>query len=82
MTVNDEGFCRHLGWGTNNQAEYGALIAALDDLLSRVQSQDVVAVCGDSELVISQVTGEYGCNRATSIHYLGEQQKSSSNSSG
>ena len=47
---------------TNNQAEFRALIAALEDLLERVGSgADAlsIAVRGDSQLVIRGLTGEW-----------------------
>lgn len=47
---------------TNNQAEYRTLIEALEDLrdrLGRAASETTVAVRGDSQLVIQQVTGRW-----------------------
>jgi ribonuclease HI len=47
---------------TNNQAEFRAVIAALEDLLERVGSQAgalSLAVRGDSQLVIRGLTGEW-----------------------
>jgi len=47
---------------TNNQAEFRALIAALEDLLERVGPRAdalLVAVRGDSQLVIRGLTGEW-----------------------
>ena len=47
---------------TNNQAEFRAIIAALEDLLERVGSRAdalSVAVRGDSQLVIRGLTGEW-----------------------
>ncbi len=47
---------------TNNQAEFRAVIAALEDLLQRVGPQAdslSVAVRGDSQLVIRGLTGEW-----------------------
>jgi ribonuclease HI len=47
---------------TNNQAEFRAIIAALEDLLERVGPRaDVlsIAVRGDSQLVIRGLTGEW-----------------------
>jgi ribonuclease HI len=46
-----------LGWGTNNQAEYRALILGLREALDH--SVDVLHVTGDSQLIVKQVTGEY-----------------------
>jgi ribonuclease HI len=50
---------------TNNQAEYDALIAALRDLLGRIDAAGrrpehfTVEVVGDSQLVLSQVQGTW-----------------------
>jgi ribonuclease HI len=47
---------------TNNQAEFRAVIAALEDLLERVGPRSAalsVAVRGDSQLVIRGLTGEW-----------------------
>ena len=52
---------------TNNQAEFRALIAALEDLLERVGPQAntlSVAVRGDSQLVIRGLTGEWRVKHA------------------
>lgn len=47
----------YLGTKTNNQAEYAALISALD-FASRLPSQEVVCHT-DSELVVKHLSGEY-----------------------
>jgi ribonuclease HI len=47
----------YVGFGTNNQAEYKALISALD-AASEMESQEVVCYL-DSELVVKQLNGEY-----------------------
>ena len=48
---------------TNNQAEFRALIAGLDDFLARVGAETSpatsIAVRGDSQLVIRGLTGEW-----------------------
>jgi ribonuclease HI len=52
---------------TNNQAEFRALIAALEDLLERVGPRAdtlSVAVRGDSQLVIRGLTGEWRVKHA------------------
>jgi len=49
---------RRLGPGTNNQAEYRALIAALKYCLEN-HSEDDITVYMDSQLVVRQITGEY-----------------------
>jgi len=46
-----------IGWGTNNQAEYRALIRGLREALDH--SVDTLHVRGDSQLIVKQVTGEY-----------------------
>ena len=47
----------HLGVGTNNYAEYSALVAAVRfAVFNRCQELHVFA---DSELVVKQITGEY-----------------------
>jgi len=56
---------REFGRGTNNEAEYWALIAGLEDLLAglgqkSVQPGDVdLIVRGDSRLVLEQVRGRW-----------------------
>ncbi|MGD8603309.1 MAG: ribonuclease HI family protein [Anaerolineales bacterium] len=51
------------GLGTNNEAEYKALLAAIQDLLehlklTKIKPQDVrLMVKGDSRLVIEQISG-------------------------
>lgn len=46
-----------IGWGTNNQAEYRALIAGLSEAVERgIRS---LLVRSDSQLLVRQVTGEY-----------------------
>ena len=46
-----------VGWGTNNQAEYRALIAGLNEAIKRdIRS---LLVRSDSQLLVRQVTGEY-----------------------
>lgn len=58
LTENDEfKKSRLLGIRTNNQAEYEALIAALE-YVSEPSSQDVTCYL-DSELVVNQLNGEY-----------------------
>ncbi|WP_254524053.1 ribonuclease HI [Natrinema caseinilyticum] len=49
-----------IGRATNNQAEYEALIAALET--ARDFGYDEVHVRGDSELIVKQVRGEYDTN--------------------
>jgi ribonuclease HI len=47
----------YVGFGTNNHAEYSALISALD-AASEMESQEVVCYL-DSELIVKQLNGEY-----------------------
>lgn len=55
----------HFGTGTNNEAEYLALIAGLERLHQQLRQAEVdpaavhLTVSGDSRLVISQVKGEW-----------------------
>ncbi len=59
---------------TNNEAEYEALIRALEDLIERLTamgsdpSQHGVAVQGDSRLVINQVTGTWKAKDPRMLH--------------
>ncbi len=63
-----------IGHATNNQAEYEALIAALE--AARDYGYDEVHVRGDSELIVKQVRGEYNTNnpelreRRVTVHEL------------
>jgi ribonuclease HI len=53
------------GHNTNNQAEYKALIAALEDLVTTITdacrdpADFSVRVVGDSQLVLNQITGKW-----------------------
>jgi ribonuclease HI len=49
---------RRCGFGTNNQAEYNALIMGLEELLKIYNGP--LTVQGDSELVINQMRGDWG----------------------
>ncbi|SFC48187.1 ribonuclease HI [Halobiforma haloterrestris] len=49
-----------IGRATNNQAEYEALIAALE--AARDYGYDDVRIRGDSELIVKQIRGEYDTN--------------------
>ena len=48
---------RSIGWATNNQAEYRAVIAALEKAVELGARQ--VELNLDSELVVRQITGRY-----------------------
>jgi len=52
-----EEFCKYLGKTTNNQAEYQALILALEQALE-LGAREVI-VRSDSELLVKQVLGQY-----------------------
>ncbi|GAB3029652.1 ribonuclease HI [Natronobiforma cellulositropha] len=52
-----------IGRATNNQAEYAALITALEAATD--YGYDEVHVRGDSELIVKQVRGEYDTNNPT-----------------
>ena len=52
-----EEFCKYLGRATNNQAEYQALILALEQALELGARE--VMVRSDSELLVKQVLGQY-----------------------
>jgi ribonuclease HI len=64
VIVTDDGIVDEdgatIGRATNNQAEYEALIAVLE--AARDHGFDAVQIRGDSELIVKQVTGEYGVN--------------------
>jgi ribonuclease HI len=54
---------RTIGVTTNNQAEYQAIIAALEE--ARKLGAEQVIVESDSELVVKQITGEYRVKKAS-----------------
>lgn len=54
---------------TNNCAEYIAMGLALRYLVDNGYSNNEVAICGDSQLVIKQMTGEYGMKEGLYIKY-------------
>ena len=54
---------RRIGHATNNQAEYMAIIAALEEA-SRLGAEEV-EVRADSELVVKQLNGRYKVKKAT-----------------
>ena len=64
-TIHDESFSCSPGSGTNNEAEYHALMNLIAGLLDRVHSEDCVEICGDSDLVVNQINGEYAVRSAT-----------------
>jgi ribonuclease HI len=60
---------RNLGHGTNNIAEYRALIHVLEELVKR--GAEKAQIFGDSQLVVNQINGEYKVNRKKYKH-IGE----------
>jgi ribonuclease HI len=48
---------RYLGFRTNNQAEYEALISAIESAIA-LHAEEIICHL-DSQLVVKQVTGEY-----------------------
>lgn len=62
-TIKDEqgqlivSISRRIGWATNNQAEYKAIIAALENAIDLGARQ--VELNSDSELVVRQINGQY-----------------------
>jgi len=68
MIVTEEGrllkrYSRYVGVRTNNQAEYEALISALESA-SKLTDQEVTC-CMDSELVVKHLNGEYQVRNPT-----------------
>ena len=53
---------RRIGWATNNQAEYRAIIAALEKAIDLGARQ--VELNSDSELVVRQINGQYRVKKA------------------
>jgi ribonuclease HI len=56
----EETHSEHIGESTSNRAEYRALVGALER--AKELGCTRVSVEGDSQLVVRQVTGEYGVN--------------------
>ncbi len=54
---------QRIGRATNNQAEYRAIIAALEEAIRLGVKQ--VEIKTDSELVVKQINGEYRVKKAT-----------------
>ena len=67
-TIKDErgqliaSISRRIGWATNNQAEYKAIIAALETAI-RLDARQV-ELNSDSELVVRQINGQYRVKKA------------------
>ena len=49
--------CKKIGLGTNNQAEYTAVITALD--LAYKLNYKIIELRSDSQLLVNQLNGEY-----------------------
>ena len=58
------------GEGTNNIAEYQALILALTYLKHAAKDEQYVSVKSDSQLVVYQFNGYWKCKNATLRRYL------------
>jgi ribonuclease HI len=52
---------------TTNVAEYGGLVAGLTGALKWVKQHDTLAVYGDSQLVVRQISGQY---RIKKLHLM------------
>lgn len=52
-------FAQPIGQTTNNQAEYQALVAALERLVELETREMVLNFLADSELMVRQINGEY-----------------------
>lgn len=52
-------FGQKIGDTTNNQAEYRALVAALEKLTEELNEPVAVVCMADSELMVKQLNGEY-----------------------
>jgi ribonuclease HI len=60
----------HIGDGTNNIAEYSALIRGLSFLLYELRLKDShIPIIGDSMLVIRQVNNEFSVNSSSMVKY-------------
>jgi ribonuclease HI len=61
--IGDKGYSEYIGEGTNNEAEYKAVIFALKKakalLGKQVTKKSEIEIRSDSELLIKQLTGEY-----------------------
>ena len=52
-------FSKAIGSTTNNQAEYQALVAALEYLVEQTVSNSMLHFIADSELMVRQINGQY-----------------------
>lgn len=58
------------GAGTNNAAEYLALIEGLSWLVGKNYQFKKILVCGDSKLILNQITGKWKTKRSHLQRYL------------
>jgi len=66
---------RYGGKGTNNTAEYKALIGCLEKLLELGLDEKEIEIYGDSNLIIKQVNGEWKCNKEHLIPFKNHAQQ-------
>ncbi|MDO8558994.1 MAG: ribonuclease HI family protein [bacterium] len=63
VVINDKGYSEYIGEGTNNEAEYKAVIFALKKtkaLLGKERLKEAeIELKSDSELLVKQMNGEY-----------------------
>lgn len=59
----------YIGEGTNNQAEYEALLRGLNWLVENINEFDTIECRLDSELVVKQLNGEY---RVKNVDLMGK----------
>ena len=63
VVINDKGYSEYIGEGTNNDAEYKAVIFALKKikaLLGKERLKEAeIELKSDSELLVKQLNGEY-----------------------
>jgi len=52
---------RAIGRATNNEAEYRALLGALRYLPTIRQDDEAIQILSDSQLIVNQVNGTWGC---------------------
>lgn len=59
---------KHIGFATNNEAEYLSLMDALDEALK--MGVEVITVYSDSELLVNQILGNYKTRKKRLKNYL------------
>jgi len=55
------------GQTSNNVAEYAAFIAALEYLLDNALTSERVVICGDSNLVVQQMLGNWAIRKGAYV---------------